>query len=180
MSTRHRKISIVILFVIPLLVLVSLTLPHFTTLQTGEDVILRTEPIAEEDANENYIVLRYEIEKVPKELMADSLVSRLKEEAELGQTRVFATLEKRNGVDELVSLSDKEPTEGVYLTGWLPQTTEREYRESTHYMVNFTLDRFYVPKKGHRVAAGSIQDGTTTAHFKVRDGHSILREVVTK
>ncbi|WP_162805730.1 GDYXXLXY domain-containing protein [Sporosarcina sp. PTS2304] len=179
-QTKHRKISVAILFIIPLLVLASLTIPHFTTIKTGADVYLQTEPIMKEDRNENYIVLRYKVEKVPKELMSDSLVTLLKAPAELGQTKVFGILEKKNGVDQLVSLSEKQPTEGVYLAGWLPQTTEREYRESDHYIVNFGLDRFYVPKKGHRVVADSWQDVTTTAHFKVRDGNGILRDVQMK
>ncbi|MBY0222599.1 GDYXXLXY domain-containing protein [Sporosarcina aquimarina] len=180
MSNRHRKISVALLFVIPLLLLASLAVPHFKTLQTGDDVYLQTEPITKEDANENYIVLRYEIEKVLKEQMTDSLVETLKQPSELGMTKVFGVLEKQNGIDQLVTLSEKEPTDGVYLEGWLPQTTEREYRESEHYIVNFGLDPFYVPKKGHRVAAQGLQDGITTAHFKVRDGHGILREIETK
>ncbi|MDV6377183.1 GDYXXLXY domain-containing protein [Sporosarcina sp. GW1-11] len=179
-QNKHSKISVAILFIIPLLVLASLTIPHFTTITTGTDVYLQTEPITKEDANENYIVLHYEVEKVPKERLSDSLVARLKAPAELGQTKVFGVLEKRDGVDQLIYLSEKQPTEGVYLAGWLPQTTEREYRESDHYIVNFGLDRFYVLKKGHRVAADSLQGATTTAHFKVRDGHGILRAVETK
>ncbi|WP_233201378.1 GDYXXLXY domain-containing protein [Sporosarcina sp. P13] len=177
---KHRKISVAILFIIPLLILASLAIPHFTTIRTGADVYLQTEPITQEDANENYIVLRYEVEKVPKERMSDSLVTLLKASAELGQTKVFGVLERRDGVDQLVFLSEKQPTEGVYLAGWLPQTTEREYRESDHYIVNFGLDRFYVPKKGHRVSADSLHNVTTTAHFKVRNGHGILRGVEAK
>lgn len=176
-QAKHRKISVAILFIIPLLVLVSLTIPHLTTIQTGEDIYLQTEPIAKDDAKENFIVLRYEVEKVPKELLTKSLVTLLKAPAELGQTRVFGLLEKRQGVDQLVSLSEKEPTSGTYLMGWLPQTTEREYRESDHYIVNFGLDRFYVQKRGHRVAAESVENKIMTAHFKVREGNGILREV---
>lgn len=178
MSDRHRKFSIAVLFIIPLLVLINLTLPHFTTLQKGNDVILRTEPIQDKDANENYIVLNYEVEKVPKEKMTGRLVTALKKESEIGQTKVYGVLKRENGVDELVSLTEQEPSEGVYLTGWLPQTTDREYRQNEYYMVDFNLDRFYVPKKGH-VIADSGSTGETMAHFKVLGGQSILRDVQT-
>lgn len=178
MSDRHRKFSIAVLFIIPLLVLINLTLPHFTTLQKGDDIILRTEPVRDSDANENYIVLNYEVEKVPKEKMTERLVTVLKKESEIGQTKVYGILKRENGVDELVSLTEEKPSEGIYLSGWLPQTTDREYRQNTHYMVDFNLDRFYVPKKGH-VIADSGNEGVTTAHFKILDGQSILREVQT-
>ncbi|ARD46997.1 hypothetical protein SporoP37_01640 [Sporosarcina sp. P37] len=179
MGPKHSKFSIAILFIVPLLILVSLTIPHFATIQSGADIYLQTEPITEQDTTENYVVLRYEVEKVPKERMTASLVTELKQPKELGQTRVFGILERKDGVDQLVSLTDKKPSEGLFLMGWLPQTTDREYRQNEHYMVNFGLDRFYVPKFGHRVSADSVNDRTMTAHFKVLDGHGVLREFET-
>ncbi|PIC87182.1 hypothetical protein CSV72_04190 [Sporosarcina sp. P20a] len=176
---KHSKFSISILFIIPLLILASLTVPYFTTIQNGTDIYLQSETITEQDANENYVMLRYDVEKVPKERMTPSLVTALKKPDEIGQTRVFGVLEQKDGVTELVSLTDKKPAGGVYLMGWLAQTTDREYRQNDHYIVNFGLDRVYVPEFGHRVAADSVQNSTMTAHFKVLDGNSILREFQT-
>ncbi|GKV65757.1 MULTISPECIES: GDYXXLXY domain-containing protein [Sporosarcina] len=177
MTNRHKKFSIAVLFIIPLLLLASIAVPHFTTLQSGADVYLQTEPITKKDVNENYIFLRYEVEKVPKERLTANLVNQLKQPKDLGMTKVYGILEKQNGVHQLISLSEEEPADGVYLSGWLPQTTEREYREIEHYVVNFGLDYFYVPKKGHRVAADSQTTGITKAHFKVLNGSGVMRGV---
>ena len=77
MGPKHSKFSIAILFIIPLLILASLAVPHFTTIQSGSDVYLKSETITEQDYNENYVLLRYDIEKVPKERMTQSLVAAL-------------------------------------------------------------------------------------------------------
>lgn len=179
MGPKHSKFSISILFIVPLLILASLTVPYFTTLKNGTDIYLQSETITEQDTNENYVMLRYDVEKVPKERMTPSLITALMKPDDLGQTRVFGVLEQKGDVHQVVSLSNKKPAEGVYLMGWLAQTTEREYRQNDHYIVNFGLDRVYVPKFGHHVSADSVNDRTMTAHFKVLDGNSILREFKT-
>lgn len=179
MGPKHSKFSISILFIVPLLILASLTVPYFTTLKNGTDIYLQSETITEQDTNENYVMLRYDVEKVPKERMTPSLITALMKPDDLGQTRVFGVLEQKGDVHQVISLSNKKPAEGVYLMGWLAQTTEREYRQNEHYIVNFGLDRVYVPKFGHHVSADSVNDRTMTAHFKVLDGNSILREFKT-
>lgn len=180
MSTRHRKFSVSLLFIIPLLVLCSLAIPYITTIQNGTDVYLQTEPMQEGDAGENYIVLRYEVEKVPKMKMTERLVKTLKEPSDIGKTKVYGMLEEKDGIHHLAALSDQEPKAGIYLSGWLPQTIDREFEQADYYYVDFGLDRFEVLEKGRRAAADSPVDSVKTAHFKVLGGNSILRKVEMK
>lgn len=178
-TKKNKRIGLVIVFVIPLLVLIGLSAAHIHTIQTGHEVLLRTEPVVnEEKESEHFVVLRYDIEDVPKQLISKELVKLMKGDSEIGQTRVYGKLERRDDVDVLVSLSEKEPEDGVYLTGWVLQTTEREFEEKEHYTVNFGLDRFYVPKKSNQASANAIQNEEMTAHLRVKNGHGILTKIV--
>ena len=96
--------------------------------RTGESVLVRTAPIDPEDPMRGeYARLRYEISSVPKALCRDGVATWFSEglvySRDVRDRRVFALLERdETGVASLVGLTDREPTDGIFLRGraqWL-------------------------------------------------------------
>jgi uncharacterized membrane-anchored protein len=91
-------------------------------LRTGQSVLLRTAPIDPRDPMRgDYVRLSYEAATVPKKLCRDTVLTWFADknfnyDRSLRDRRVYAAIKlDRDGVAEVLSLSDRLPNEGLYL-----------------------------------------------------------------
>ena len=110
-------------------------------LHTGQTVWLRTAPVDPRDAMRgDYVRLDYEISRVSRSLWRDGLAnSNRVEEFSRGGRRVYASLRvNTEGLGELVSLSDRQPADGLFLRG----STESSWGDTLR--VQYGIEAFFM------------------------------------
>lgn len=119
-----KKLFIIAVVVAQIAVLGWMAVEREWVLRTGRTVYLRTAPVDPKDPMRgDYVRLSYEIATVPKRLCRDGIVSWFDPKEAIYNSkardrRVYAQIKlDEDGVAELVSLSDRVPTEGLFLRG---------------------------------------------------------------
>lgn len=117
-----KKGIVVVVVIAQLAVLAYMAGEREWLLRTGQTVLLRTAPIDPQDPMRgDYVRFNYDIATVPKKLCRDDVLTWFGEKnftyprSEIDR-RVYAAIElDRNGVAELISLSDRPPLSGRFL-----------------------------------------------------------------
>lgn len=119
-----RKWLIIAAVVLQVSVLAWMAAEREWVLRTGKPMFLRTAPIDPQDPMRgDYVRLTYEVATVPKALCRDGVMdwfSRHEDiyNARVRDRRVYASVRLRaEDLVEIVALSDRPPTEGLYLRG---------------------------------------------------------------
>lgn len=117
-----RKVIILIVLVAQLAVLAYMAAEREWVLRTGQSVLLRTAPVDPNDPMRgDYVRFNYDIATIPKKLCRDAVLTWFEKtnfsyDRSLRDRRVYAAIKlDRSGVAEVVSLSDRAPSEGLYL-----------------------------------------------------------------
>jgi uncharacterized membrane-anchored protein len=113
-------------------------------LRTGRVIHLRTTPMDPMDAMRGaYVRLNYPISNVPRSFCRDGLADTSRPLDQLPRDlKVFAQLElEETGFGELASLSDRRPTDGVFLRGRL----ERSWGNTLN--VRYGLEAFFMQQE---------------------------------
>jgi uncharacterized membrane-anchored protein len=106
-------------------------------LHTGRPIVLRTAPVDPRDPMRGeYVRLQYDFSRVPKELCRDGLADWFQKRDDgwryhrmLRDRIVFALVRlDRDNVAEFVALTDRHPTEGIYLRGRVDSVDDKEVR----------------------------------------------------
>jgi uncharacterized membrane-anchored protein len=114
-------------------------------LRTGKTVLIRTAPIDPQDPMRgDYVRFNYDIATVPKKLCRDDVLTWFGAQnfsyprTQLDR-RVYATIKlDRSGVAELVSLSDRVPTEGMFLRARVESVSTSAVR------IRFGVEAFFM------------------------------------
>lgn len=175
---KNKKSHFIIVFAVPLIILLSLTVKPLWTLMSGEDISLLTVPVDPRDLlYGDYVTLRYEIEEVPQDKVTADLLKRLEKENSYKSTKVYGKLLQEGQVFTLEELTDKKPSDPLYLTG---QTYGYSYLNEDNMMilnVDFNLDRFFVPENTGTELEELSQQGQLVAHIKVKNGYALLKYI---
>jgi len=128
--------------------------------RAGRTIYLRTAPLDPRDVMRgDYVRLNYEVSRVPRSLCRGSLTdtNSAREWPPRG-TRVYASLrEDEEGVAELVALSDRRPSGGLFIRG----RTERSWGQ--HVAVRYGLEAYFM-EQGKAV---ELEQRRSVAGFQV-------------
>lgn len=111
-----------IVFVIPILILVLMTIPPLLTLSKGTEVTLKTIPIDPSDIfRGDYVTLGYDIANIEEEVLSQELKDFFKPEPNVsGSIKVYTVLEEdKDGTYKVKSVSKKKPKGNLYIKGIL-------------------------------------------------------------
>ena len=171
----HEKIGFIIALAVPLIILLSLIVKPLWTLNTGENIVLKTVPVDPRDLfYGDYVTLQYEIEEVPKEKIAPSLIKELEKDNSWRKVKVYGKLISKDGFYILEELTNKKPANTPYLTGKIQYYPYFNMKEVEVYDVNFNLNRFFVPENTGIELEDLARKGQLMAHIKVKNGYAVL------
>lgn len=130
-----RKIIILVAVAAQLAVLAFMAAEREWVLRTGQSVLLRTAPVDPNDPMRgDYVRFNYEIATIPKNLCRDAVRTWFEKtnytyDRSLRDRRVYATIKlDHTGVAEVVSLSDRPPSEGLYLRARVQEVSTHTIR----------------------------------------------------
>lgn len=187
----------IIVFSIPILILMSMTIPLILTLTQGTEIILKTIPIDPEDLfRGDYVSLNYEISEIDKGKLSTDLKENFPSEADdYSSIKVYTSLEKdADGYFKVKSVSLKKPQSDIYLKGSLYRYREYEeyivnkdtpyedYQEKFKYVyhIDYNIDKYFVPENSGRKFEKASEKGNILAVIKIYKGHALLKEVRIK
>lgn len=175
---KNKKFHFIIVLAVPLIILLSLTVKPLWTMTSGEDISLLTVPVDPRDLlYGDYVTLRYEIEEVPKKKVTEALLKKLEKKTTYKPTKVYGKLVQENQVFILEELTDKKPSDALYLTG---RMYGYPYLDEDNIMilnVDFNLERFFVPENTGTKLEELSRQGQLVAHIKVKNGYALLRDI---
>lgn len=175
---RHKRIGFFLTLAIPLIILLGMTVKPLWTLNFGEDISLLTIPVDPRDLlYGDYVSLRYEIEEVPKSIMATSLLKKVEKEDSYRQKRVYGKLAQQGDIYVLDELTDIKPASGIYLTGKIDGYSYKNTDGFDVHSVNFGLERYFVPENTGKALEDLSRKGQLVAHLKVKNGYALLRGI---
>lgn len=111
------------------------------------------------------------LRKSQKNKVTADLLKRLEKENSYKPMKVYGKLLQKGQVFTLGELTDKKPSDTLYLTG---QTYGYPYLNEDNMM---NLDRFFVPENTGTELEELSQQGQLVAHIKVKNGYALLRTV---
>lgn len=192
-----------LVFLLPILILLGMTVTPLLTIMTGKEIYLPTEPVDPRDLfRGDYVTLNYEVNTVGKEKVEEGIKTYF-EEREAGSTitkplTVYTVLEEHSGgMYEVERVVEKKPTSGIYLEGtirYLKLYTDEELgkfatdeadfkrlQKSETVSIDYNLDRYFVAENQGEELEQAIQNGSSkkslVAVVKVRNGHAVLSSV---
>ncbi|WML46639.1 GDYXXLXY domain-containing protein [Neobacillus sp. PS3-34] len=184
---RSKKYFLLVLLV-PVAILLSLTFKPLVATHYGVEVTLRTEPYDPRDLlYGDYEDLNFEAESVPVKLFDSHLKKHFKitkqdddeyaqylgKSLRIAEPTVYLTLGKNNGIDEVVSVHEEEPSSGVYLKGTLLTSSYRDGKVR----IELPLDRYYVEENTGKVLEEQSRKGKLLAKVGVYHGYPIIKSV---
>lgn len=187
----------IIVFSIPILILIFMTIPLILTLTQGTEIILKTVPIDPTDLfRGDYISLNYEISEVEKKNLSKDLKENFtSEHDDYSSIKIYTSLEKGDdGYFKVKSVSLKKPQNDIYLKGSLYRYREYEeyivnkdtpyedYQEKFKYVyhIDYNIDKYFVPESSGKDFEKASEKGGILAVVKIYKGHALLKEIVLK
>lgn len=103
------------------------------TLTTGEEVLLKTQPVDPRDLfRGDYVILRYEISTIDTLELTEDLLE--------ANDNVFVMLEEKEGYGTPVAIYKEAPKEGVFLKGKVIQAKENSVS------IEYGIESYFVPE----------------------------------
>lgn len=187
----------IIVFSIPILILLLMTISPLLTLSKGRDVILETMPVDPRDIfRGEYITLSYEISDVEEKDLSQDLKDYFSPDSDYYQSvKVYTLLEEsKKGYYQVKSVSLEKPKGDIYLKGVLNKYKQyqepvdfdgkfdEDYEEHTIdiYNIEYNIDKFFVPENSGKDFEKASEKGNLLALVKVYKGNAILKEVKIK
>lgn len=200
---KKRGFKYLMAFLIPFVILLSMTIKPAITNALGSEILIKTKPFDPRDVfRGDYIYLNYEINEITLDKLDNSVLNIRddKEEyepfKELRKKNLYVTLKESKGVYEVDKVSLNKPNEGIYLKAkyryTLQDMPEKEdeniNKEKEKYVVpkaiginvDYSLDKYFVPENTGKDLEDKAQKGELLAKIKVYKGYSLLKEVVEK
>ncbi|AFS78882.1 hypothetical protein Curi_c18770 [Gottschalkia acidurici 9a] len=197
-----RLLKRIIVFSIPILILLSMTISPLLTISRGVDIKLETKPVDPRDLfRGDYVVLSYKIEDIELDKVSNEVKDYFKDNEQTYSTLAFALLEKSlDGYYVIKNISLKKPDSGIYLKGTLSKyTTFEESSEEEApvsglnsdfpenkgeyvdvYTMKYNLDKYFVPENTGKKLEQDGLKGDLIATVRVYNGNSLLRNVSIK
>lgn len=189
---KDRRLRYAAAFLIPFLVLVSMTIIPVMTSILGTEIVIKTIPYDPRDIfRGDYVVLNYEINVIKNEFISEEIKELGDPEDEysyydeLKTKDIYVILKEVDGVHVIESAVLKKPKKGIYLKGkydytvgsW-DQKTSKRITEGIR--VDYTLDKFFVSENTGKDLEELSRKGELYAKIKIYRGYSLLVDVFEK
>jgi uncharacterized membrane-anchored protein len=185
-----RKLAIIIAVFLQVAVLAYMAGHREYILRTGRIVFLKTAPVDPRDIfRGDYVRLRYEISTVKGDLLQDGLGDSYKK-SELGLFKLYQSKEWQkirskpvygllsvgvNDIADLVSLTDKKPSEGLFIRGHIEHPSE--FFDSLS--VRYGIEAYFIEQgKGKEIEKTMFQSMRIPLEMEVvigKNGTSVLK-----
>ncbi|WML28919.1 GDYXXLXY domain-containing protein [Neobacillus sp. OS1-32] len=176
---HKRTKQLIVACAVPVLILLGMCFQPLLTLFTGQEVTLQTKPVDPTDLfRGDYVILRYEAEEVPKELVETEVIKQLERNGSwgIGEQNVYVVLKKKDGIDHPVKVTLNKPKNGVFLKGKLDYIgTNGEGMEVA--FIQYSLDKYYVEDNTGTKWEEASTKGQILAKAKVNNGYAILTDI---
>lgn len=171
---------LLIAFLIPAVILASMTVIPLLTVFYGQEIRLETEPYDPRDLfRGDYVSLHYKINtldgsQIPPDIQDNYLNNRGRYSDNL-----YAVLKESNGFYTIDYLTSNKPKTGIYLIGRVAGGfyTNNEIEQLS---IEYNLDRYFVPENTGRELEKMSRQGQLVARVKVFRGYPLLMEVFPK
>ncbi|AZU60365.1 GDYXXLXY domain-containing protein [Neobacillus mesonae] len=164
---------------VPVLILLAMCYKPLLTLSSGQEITLQTKPVDPSDLfRGDYVILRYEAEEIPKELVDQDVIKQMDRGWNWGleELGVYVVLENKDGIDHPVKVTLQKPKNGVYLKGKLDYIgTNGEGSEVA--FIQYSLDKYYVEDNTGTKWEEASTKGQILAKAKVKNGYAILTDI---
>ncbi|WP_066391308.1 GDYXXLXY domain-containing protein [Neobacillus mesonae] len=164
---------------VPVLILLAMCYKPLLTLSSGQEITLQTKPVDPSDLfRGDYVILRYEAEEIPKELVDQDVIKQMDRGWNWGleELGVYVVLENKDGIDHPVKVTLQKPKNGVYLKGKLDYIgTNGEGGEVA--FIQYSLDKYYVEDNTGTKWEEASTKGQILAKAKVKNGYAILTDI---
>ncbi|WP_286230674.1 GDYXXLXY domain-containing protein [Neobacillus mesonae] len=164
---------------VPVLILLAMCYKPLLTLSSGKEITLQTKPVDPSDLfRGDYVILRYEAEEIPKELVDQDVIKQMDRGWNWGleELGVYVVLENKDGIDHPVKVTLQKPKNGVYLKGKLDYIgTNGEGGEVA--FIQYSLDKYYVEDNTGIKWEEAATKGQILAKAKVKNGYAILTDI---
>lgn len=199
---KNSNLKRILVFSIPILILIAMTISPLLTTFYGIDIKLKTQPVDPRDLfRGDYIVLSYEIEEINFKNIDNDVKDYFKSNNHEYSIRAYASLEKdKSGFYNVKNVSLEKPNQGIYLKGLLRKHTtfepidkdnvdfknsDGEYVEPEGkyvdvYNMDYNIDKYFVPENTGKKLENASLKGDITAVVRVRKGNSLLKDVYIK
>lgn len=187
----------IIVFSIPILILLLMTVSPLLTLTRGKQIILETIPVDPTDIfRGDYITLNYDISQIEEKNLSKDLKDYFSPEEDYYQSiKVYVTLkEGKSGYSEVKNISFEKPKYDIYLKGVLNRY--RQYEESPNfdgkydedyeenyiyvYNIDYNIDKYFVPENSGKDFEKAAEIGNILAVVRVFRGNAMVKEIKIK
>lgn len=179
---------------IPLIILCGMTVLPLLTLLFGEEILLETVPVDPRDLfRGDYVTLDYKISQIDGEYFSKFIPSDdyWSWEYQFRKQPIYVALEEKNGYYEVKDVFvDKPLKEGHYLKATIRyidrdynqkmEENTSEYGKMNYVVVDYQLDKYFVPENTGLELEEASRSGTLTAKAKVFRGYALLTDIIIK
>lgn len=200
---KKRWFKYLMAFLIPFIVLLSMTIKPSITNAWGSEILIKTKPFDPRDVfRGDYVYLNYEISEITLDKL-DASILNIKDDTEeyepfrkLRKKDLYVILKEDKGFYEVDKVSLNKPNQGIYLKAkyryTLQEMPDKENenfdKEKEKYIipkaiginVDYSLDKYFVPENTGKDLEDKALKGELLAKVKVYKGYSLLKEIISK
>lgn len=176
---KHAARLLPVALLIPALVLLSLMIQPFLTLQFGETVVLQTVPVDPKDLfRGDYVDLFYELNQIDTGITPiEGLVPGNQPESLSGST-VYVVFKKDGAYHSVDYFTTKKPSSKIYLKGTIQYAYFKDYNNPNQAVlcnVDFGIDRYYIQENSGQALEEAARKGKVLVTLKVFNGFGTVR-----
>ena len=188
---KIREFKYLSVFVVLVLIILSMSVKPILTDVFGDEIYIKTAAYDPRDVfRGDYVSLNYEISEISIDKLdydALAIVNNDLYSNELSGEKLYVSLIRGDFYYSVDKVSLTKPSEGIYLvarynfTLWDFDINEKENNERFEkvrgIMVEYPLDRFYVPENTGKALEKKVRDGDAFARIKVYKGYALLKGI---
>lgn len=161
---------------VPVIILLLMTVMPLLTMLFGREAVLETESYDPRDLfRGDHVLLNYKIDNVDSSKLTGELAAKLegKPYSQVENKRLYAVLKEADGFCEVEYVTDRRPTDGIYLNCRLQYYTPG----SKLIDLEYNLDKYFVPENTGKKLEELSRSGELTARIKIFNGYAMLMSV---
>ncbi len=178
---KKRGFKYILIFVIFTLLLTSMMAKPVLTLFLGQEIQIKVKAYDPRDIfRGDYIQLAFEIDEISVDKL-DSDIRQLSEsnlEKNLYNKELYVLVTQQGTYYEVDKVTLKTPKEGLYLKTKFLYAQRHENNEVTGIIVEYPLDKYFVPENTGKELEEKVQKGEAYATIKVFKGYAVLEEIL--
>lgn len=164
-----------LVFLIPVVSLISITIQPLLAYMSGEQITLKTVPVDPKDLfYGDYVRLKLAIEEVDISQLDSTLARKVTNHPSDSGIPVYVSLKPEGGTYEVDQVSESRPSNALYLKGTLQSKSAFPFGEKKKYRMDYQLDRYYVEEGSGKKWEALSQKGGVLVDVKVKNGCGVI------